>query len=251
MLTLAITSGKGGVGKSTLSANLGTTLAQLGERVVLFDADLQLANLDIVCNVQPQFNLQHVANGEKSLAEILTETPAGVKIASGGSAIPMLMTAGPKRLGSFLGQLAQLERTTDILIFDTAAGLDNRVLTFLKLAEHTLVVATPDPSSLTDAYATIKTLFRRDPGAQVSLILNQCGEPEGRALAQTVQDTCWEFLGKTVNYLGSVRHDAQVTLAVRRRQLFVESAPDGKASEDIRALAQAVRDWKDHIALSA
>lgn len=238
MLTFAITSGKGGVGKTTLCSNLAVALQQAGQNVTVFDADLQLANLDIVCGVDPAFNLQHVVAGEKTLEEVAVKGPGGIRVVTGASAVPSLMAAGPKRMGTFLSQLAALERSADVLLFDTAAGLDNRVLTFLKLSDHVVVVVTPDPTSVTDAYAAIKTLFRRNKDARVSVLMNMADELEARKIYRSIQDVCSTFLKKEVGYVGNVRHDPQAAMATRRRKLFVLEAPGCKASQDVAAVAE-------------
>lgn len=241
MLTLAISSGKGGVGKTTVACNLAAALQQSGQQVVLFDADLQLANLDIVLGVEPAFNLQHVVAGDKTLQEIIVDGPSGVRAVTGASAVPCLMHAGPKRMATFLSQLADLEKSTDVLIFDTAAGLDNKVMTFMKLAQEVIVVVTPDPTSVTDAYATIKTVNRRVKGARVRVLFNLATEAEAQALFDTLEEICWKFLGKQIEFLGNINYDRNAHLASRKRQLYVLAQPESKASKDVRALAQVLR----------
>ncbi len=241
MHTIAMTSGKGGVGKTATSCNLAAALQETGEKVVILDADLQLANLDIALGINPEFNLQHVVAGQKSLREILVTGPAGVRAVTGASAVPALMTAGPKRMGTFLTQLAGLEKDTDVLIFDTSAGLDNRVLTFLKLSETVIIVVTPDPTSVTDAYATIKTLHRKDKDAHVKVLINQASPDEAQIIFQTLEAIVWKFLGKQIEFLGNIRYDRNAVLASRKRQLYVIEQPVSPASADIRAIAQRIR----------
>lgn len=244
MLTIAITSGKGGVGKTSFSANLAAALAASGERTVVFDADLQLANLDIALGIKPQFNLQHVVAGEKSLDEILADGPGGIRAISGASAVPALMRAGPKKLGLFFSQLSRLEKSTDVLIFDCAAGLDNRVISFLKLSEEVIVVASPDPTSMTDAYATVKVIARRQPNARIHVLFNMASYEEGVRLFSLFEKICWTYLKRKVEYLGSVEYDRRAALCTRKRELYVVKDPEGKAGRDVRAVAQTVRQWK-------
>ena len=251
MLTIAITSGKGGVGKTTFAANLAAALQETGEQTTVFDADLQLANLDIVLGISPTHNLQHVVSGEKTLREIATIGPGGLTAITGASAVPMLMRAGPKKLGLFMEQIAQLDAETDILVFDTAAGLDQRVMTFMKLAQEVIVVVSPDPTSITDAYATVKTLFRKDPGARVKVVFNMANPVEARRLFESFEKIVWSYLKKHVDFLGSVRHDMEAARATRKRQLFVVENPTCGAAQDIRAIAQEVRNWKDITMLRA
>ncbi len=244
MLTIAITSGKGGVGKTSVSANLAAGLAATGERTVVFDADLQLANLDIALGIKPEYNLQHVVAGEKTLEEIVTEGPGGVRAISGASAVPSLMRAGPKKLGLFFSQLNRLEKSTDILIFDCAAGLDNRVVSFLKLSQEVIIVVSPDPTSMTDAYATVKVIARRQPDARIHVLFNMASYEEGVRLFSLFEKICWTYLKRKVEYLGSVEYDRRAALCTRKRELYSVTDPEGKAGRDIRAIAQTVRQWK-------
>lgn len=244
MKQLAITSGKGGVGKTSLAANISIALAQLGHRVVLFDADLQLANVDVVLGIQPEFNLQHVVAEERTLEEILAPGPGGIRVATGASAVPALMSAGSKRMGAFMSQLESLEASTDYLIFDTAAGLDNRVITFLKLAHEVILITTPEPTSITDAYATMKVAFRREPEAKVHVVVNQCSAAyEGKTVFLTLQSAVEGFLDQSIDLLGIVHHDDVVNLAIRRRKPFLLAAKDSRASKDVMALARTIVRW--------
>jgi len=245
MLTIAITSGKGGVGKTTFSANLAAALAETGARTTVFDADLQLANLDITLGVTPEFTLQHVVAEEKTLTEVLVNAPGGFTAITGASAVPSLMRAGPKKLGLFFNQLNELSKQTDFLLFDCAAGLDNRVLSFLKLSDEIILVASPDPTSITDAYATAKTIFRRKPNARVHVVFNMTNAHEGHKLFTMFEKIVWSYLKKRVDYLGSVRFDQSAALATRKRELFVVTNPGCKASQDVRSLAQQVRQFQE------
>ncbi len=242
MRTITVTSGKGGVGKTTVACNLAVSLAQLGMRPVLFDADLQLANVDVALGITSPYNLQHVVAGERTLAEILAPGPAGIKVISGGSAIPALMSAGPKKLGLFIDQLVDLAPSHDILIFDTAAGLDSRVITFMKLSQEIILVTTPDPTSVTDAYATIKTAHRRLKNPDIRVIVNQVsGEREGRQVFDVLQSITHSYLGKNLSYVGSVRQDFQAAQSIRKRRPVVLSAPNSWSAQDIKDLARMLR----------
>jgi flagellar biosynthesis protein FlhG len=238
MKTIAVTGGKGGVGKTLVSINLAISLAQRGLRVVLFDADLQLANLDIALDIAPKMNLQHVVAGQATLREILTPGPGGIRVATGGSAVQGLMNAGPKRMATFLSQLEDLASDTDVLIFDTGAGLDNRVMTFLRLAEEIVLVTTPDPTSVTDAYATAKVLWKKDPSAQVGVLANMVqSNEEAQRVYVTLQGICAQFLDQRPRFVGSIRADLKALDSIRKRSPLVLMAPESPAAEDFLRLA--------------
>ncbi|MCE9558695.1 MAG: MinD/ParA family protein [Armatimonadetes bacterium] len=248
MKTIAITSGKGGVGKTCLSTNLSIALSHFGQNVVLFDADLQLANVDVALGIRAEKTLRDVVSGEVSLKDALTPGPGGIRVAVGGSAIGTLMTAGPKRLGQFFDQIASLQDSTDFLIYDTAAGLENRVTTFLKNSEETILVTTPDPTAITDAYATAKVLFKKNPEATIRVVVNMvaCAE-EGYALFGHLNSVCKRFLDRELEYLGHVRQDPKAAQATRARKPVVLLSPDSAAAEDYVHIARAVWDLSRNV----
>jgi len=237
--TIAITSGKGGVGKTSIAINLGCALSEAGKRVTLFDADLQLANLDVALGIDSEYSLQHVVSGELSLTQILTPGPMGMRIITGGSAVTTLMHAGPQRLAKFMGQLDDLAASTDFLIFDTAAGLDNRVFAFLKRADEVLVVLTPEPTSVTDAYATIKVLFRRKPDATVRALVNRApSEAVAKATFNALKTTVQNFLDKDLLYAGSICRDDCLEQATLMRAVAFTQFPDAEFVPYLRRVAQ-------------
>jgi flagellar biosynthesis protein FlhG len=243
MRVIAVTSGKGGVGKTNLSASLGIALSQSGHRVVLFDADLGLANLDVVLGVSAEYSLHHALDGNMCLAEAIANGPGGVRFLSGGAGIAKLINISRKRLQSFLLELVQLENSTDVLIFDTGAGVDQRVLTFLKASDEVILVVTPDPASVTDAYATIKVLLRNDPGANIQVLMNQvASEKQGEALFEKLNHIAGHFLNASLSYLGCVRDDDDIVPYVRQRQPFIIGDPNLRASRDVRKVAEEVAD---------
>ena len=237
MRTIAVTSGKGGVGKTNISANLGIALAQRGKKVVIFDADLGLANLDVVLGVSAKFTLPHVLNGSKSLLEALTDGPGGIRFVAGGSGVEALVNLNGVQLERFLSQLAELEADTDFLIFDTGAGIDGTVMTFLQAADETLLVVTPDPASITDAYATAKGLFSYHPNASVRVVMNMVhDEVQARGVFGKLKVVVSQFLNKNLLFGGFIRQDSLALEQIRRRQPFVIAAPESRAAEDVRAL---------------
>lgn len=241
MKTLAITSGKGGTGKTCIAANLGVALRSEGHRVVIFDADLQLANLDVALGVRPEYTIQHVVNEEKTLREVLCPGPQGIRVACGGSAIPSLMSAGPKRMATFLGQIDELASDTDFLIFDTGGGLDNRVMTFLRVARRALVVTTPDPTSVTDAYALVKVASKKAPTTEVCLFVNMVSNvAEAEAVHAALDRTAKAHLGLGIPVLGYMHADHEVTVATRQRRPFFEAGAKLRPSREVAALAASI-----------
>lgn len=239
MRTIAITSGKGGVGKTSISINLAIALIRMGKRVVLFDADLQLANVDVMVGCHAEYNLQHVLNGEKSLREIMTSGPAGMSLVTGGSGVAQLVHAGPKRMATFFSQIDELAEDFEFLIYDTAAGLDNRVFAFLKRADETLVVATPDATSITDAYALIKVQSRRDPNAIVRVLVNRVkDEREARSVFGVIRGTAQRYLDIDLLYGGCIRFDAAFEVSMRRRRALLEEFPDAECATDFKTVAR-------------
>ncbi|MCH8273314.1 MAG: MinD/ParA family protein [Armatimonadetes bacterium] len=241
MRTISITSGKGGVGKTSIAVNLGIALANRGKRVLLFDADLGLANVDVLLGTRAPYTLQHVLAGEKRVTEIVARGPGGLDFIAGGSGIQALVNLSGPQLDRFLTELSELERETDILIFDTGAGIDDTVMAFLEAADETLLVATPDPASITDAYATAKTLFARKPAANIRMVLNMVANvQQGEIVYGRVNTICRQFLDKTLHYLGAVRSDPDVVACTRKRQPFILAAPKSAASTDVGKLADRI-----------
>lgn len=238
MITIAITGGKGGVGKSLLSANLGIAMCQQGNRAVLFDADLQLANADVLLGIQSPYNLQHVVSGQMPLKEVLADGPAGLRVVTGGSAVSTLMSAGPKRMATFFSQLDELKHIASHLIFDTGAGLDTRVMNFLRMSQEVVVVTTPDPTSVTDAYATIKHLLKKEPAANISVLVNFVrNEAESRQVFATLNGISMRFLNRELAMLGYVRADLDAIESVRKRKALMISNPNSDAARDIARVA--------------
>jgi flagellar biosynthesis protein FlhG len=238
MRTIAVTSGKGGVGKSNLSSNLGIAFAEKGKRVVVFDADLGLANVDVILGARAPYTLQHVISGEKSLAEIVTSGPGGIGFVAGGSGVESLINLSGPQLERFLVEIEGLSSDTDVLIFDTGAGVDDSVMAFCEAADEAIVVATPDPASIADAYATIKTLYSRKPNAKIHVVMNMApNHAIAEATFERLNSVAQQFLQKKLSHLGSVRQDSVVVDCVRKRKPFLVEAPGCTASQDVKSIA--------------
>jgi flagellar biosynthesis protein FlhG len=236
--TIAITSGKGGVGKTNLSVNLATVLAALNRRVVLLDADMGLANADILCNVQPRYNLAHVVAGQKRMADVVTPVPAGFSLVAGASGLARMADLTEKDRARILSELETLQDSADVLIVDTGAGIGKNVLAFAAAADDVVVVTTPEPTAITDAYAVIKVLVRGQSTARVSIMVNQVGNrDEAKLVFDRIAGVCRQFLKTDVTFGGFVVSDPAVSESVRNRLPFVQDNPKSPASQCIMAWA--------------
>lgn len=241
MRSIAVTSGKGGVGKTNISANLGLAIASLGRRVIVFDADLGLANLDVVLGARAEHTLQSVVSGEKRLAEVVSSGPGGLRFIAGGSGIEALVNLSGQQLDRFLTELNDLQNETDVLIFDTGAGIDRSVMTFAFASDEVLLITTPDPASITDAYATAKGIFNEKRDATIRVVMNMVNdEVQGRAVFAKIQAITQQFLKKTLIFGGFVRHDPVLVECVRKRTPFYLSDKHSKAASDIKSIAGLV-----------
>jgi flagellar biosynthesis protein FlhG len=238
---IAVTSGKGGVGKTNISINLAHALMAAGKDVLLFDADLGLANADILLGTVPPYHLGHLLRGEKRIADLIHQTPLGLKLIAGGSGVEELANLPAYQVRAFVSALGQLEGQAEYLILDTGAGLSHSVLEFVLAADQVLVVTTPEPTSLADGYATIKTLAHRHPGVDVKLVVNQAERvEEANAAAERIITTARNFLGLTVEHLATVPRDPYVWQAVRQQTPFIIGYPGAPASRAVTAMVQAL-----------
>ena len=236
---LAITSGKGGVGKTNVVAGLAQALAQQGQRVVVMDADFGLANLDILLGLTPKYTLEHVLRGEKVLEEILLESAYGVRIipaSSGIQELTRLDTVSELRLVQGLQRVAE---TADWLLIDTAAGIHDSVLKLLMAAQEVVLVTTPEPTSLVDAYAMVKVLHLREASKPLWLLVNngQSSE-EAQETIEQLQAATERFLGKQLNVLGMIPSDPFILQAVRQQKGVVDLFPRSPSAQAFQALAR-------------
>lgn len=238
---IAVASGKGGVGKTNLAVNLAVAFAQRGRRAVLLDADLGLGNADVICGLSPRRNLVHRLSGDADLADITLDAPAGFRLVPGASGVASMADLPPHRRDDLLRDLAVLESDCDLLILDCGAGIGRSVLMFLAASESAMIVTTPEPTAITDAYALIKCL-RADPaptaGPSISLVVNQARDlAEASSVHARIEQVCSRFLGFSPALAGGVRLDPAVPSAVRDRTPLLLHAPRCRASEDVRVIA--------------
>lgn len=235
---IAITSGKGGVGKSNIAVNLAIRLASAGKQVVLLDADLGLANADVLCNIDLPCNLSHVISRKKELREVLVQVPGGFSLIGGASGLARMADLSDEDRQRLIDALGELEEKADIILIDTGAGISPNVLTFTRAADHVLVVTTPEPTAITDAYAAIKVISRDGGERRISLLVNQArSAAEARVVHERIAKVAKQFLSVSVFDAGHVVSDEQVPLAVRRRMPFVLGSPRCPASTCVSQLA--------------
>lgn len=236
---VAVASGKGGVGKTSLAANLAVSLAKRGLRVCVLDADLGLANLDIVLGLTPARSLLHVLRGEARLDEVIVDGPAGIRVVPAASGFLELTSLAPEHQLALLGEVDALEASLDVLLIDAAAGITPNVLFFAAAAAETLVVLTPEPTALADAYALIKLLATRHGRQDFLVVVNMAvSVADADAAFRRLQRVTERFLRVRVEYQGFVPYDDAVARAVRRQQPVVLEAPGTPASMAIGRLAQ-------------
>lgn len=236
---LAVTSGKGGVGKSNVAVNLAACLAQLGRRVVLLDADLGTANADILCNLNSISTLAHVVAGRKTLREVMVRAPGDFHLIPGASGLAQMAALSEFERMRLVQQMREIEGDADLLMVDTGAGVSPNVLSFALHSDHQLVVTTPEPTAVADAYAMIKALHRqKQQPLDIRVLVNMASSAEeGRAVFDRIVAVCRRFLSFQPAYAGHVVHDAVVSEAVRRRRPFVIDQPRSDAGACMRAVA--------------
>jgi flagellar biosynthesis protein FlhG len=235
---VAVTSGKGGVGKSNIAVNLAIRLTQMGRKIIVIDADLGTANTDVLCNITPRGTLAHVVAGRMTLADTMVEAPGGFSLIPGASGLAQMASLSEFERGKLVQQIEDLQADADMILVDTGAGVSPNVLSFAVAADEVLVVTTPEPTSITDAYAVIKTAsrVRRDP--DIRIVVNMVKDAgEGRAVHERIDAVCRRFLGLSPKYAGHLVHDSRVPQAVRRRWPFVLDNPTSDASVCVGQLA--------------
>jgi flagellar biosynthesis protein FlhG len=218
--------------------NLAIKLASVGKEVVLLDADLGLANADVLCNIDLPSNLSHVIARKRELADVMVNGPGGFKLIGGASGLARMADLSDDDRQRLVKALAVLEAQTDIILIDTGAGISPNVLSFTRCADHVLVVTTPEPTAITDAYAVIKVISRDDANRPISLLVNQCRRPgEGAQVYERISQVARQFLSAHILDAGYVAADEEVQLAVRRRTPFILASPKCAASQCITQLA--------------
>lgn len=238
---IAVSSGKGGVGKTNISVNLAIALARKGQRVCVFDADTSLANVNILLNLTPQFTLEHVLRGEKKIADILLQGPGDITIVPAASGIAEFANLTLPQQKLLLQALTSLEQQFDYLIIDTAAGISDNVTTFLQATEHCVLIVTPEPTSLTDAFALMKVMRRRHSENRIHVLTNMVDNYLNSVdIYKRLSGAASRYLSLDLDYLGYVPRDESLRLAVQKQVPVMIAYPGSQASYRFQALADSL-----------
>lgn len=233
-----MTSGKGGVGKTSVAVNLAIRLSTMGRKTLLLDADLGTANADVLCNLSPSLNIAHVVAGRAALEKVIIDAPGGFRLIPGASGLAQIAALGQYERDRLIAQMLPIESEADTLIIDTGAGVSPNVLSFALSADQLLVVTTPEPTAVTDAYALIKLIARQKNDADIRVLVNMVRDlEEARQVFDRLDAVAKKFLGITLRFAGHLVHDTRVGLAVRKRCPFVIDSPRCEASLCIGQLA--------------
>lgn len=243
---IAITSGKGGVGKTNFTVNLGIKFAQMGLRVVIIDADLGLANVDVIMGKMSKYSLSDVINSNRDILDILEEGPDGVRFISGGSGVQELIKLNKTQLVDLLMKLGKLDDEADVILIDTGAGLSENVLSFVHAAREVILVTTPEPTSITDAYALIKTITYKDRNKNIKIVINRADNAaEAFNILDKLNIVTEKFLGIKLQKLGYILNDSCVSKAVKMQQPFVISFNKSEATRNLSDIAVTLMDNKE------
>lgn len=241
---IAVASGKGGVGKTSISINLAFALSQKGKRVLLLDADLGLANIDVMLGLQPEFNLAHLLNGQCTINDILVRLSDSVSLIPAASGISQMSHLSNQQHAGIVRAFSELTADVDILIVDSAAGISNSVTGFVRSSNEVVVVVCDEPASLTDAYALIKVLSRDHDTSNFNILVNMVRRrDEGRKLFSKLCKVANRFLNVRLNYLGSVPFDDCFRRAIQHQEVAVKRFPNAGASLALKSIAKDVTQW--------
>ena len=233
---IAVTSGKGGVGKTNVATNMGIAYAQMGKKVIVLDADLGLANVNVIMNVIPQYNLYHVIKKQKKLSEIIIDTEYGIKLIVGASGFAKIANMAEAERNEFINEMYTLS-DVDIIIIDTSAGVSKNVLSFVAAADEVVIITTSEPTAITDAYGIIKVIATEVDNMNLNLkmIINRVDSAaEGKRIADRMINIAAQFLNLKIEYLGFIYNDPLVTKAVLKQKPFIIAEPNGKAASCLK-----------------
>ncbi|GAB4370424.1 MAG: MinD/ParA family protein [Spirochaetales bacterium] len=246
---ITVASGKGGVGKTNFSTNLAIAYAQMGKRVVLMDADLGLANVNVILGIIPKFNLYHLIRKQKSIQDIILDTNYGIQIVAGASGFARIANLSEEERKQFVEEISKLS-IADVIIIDTSAGVSSNVISFIAAADEAIIVTTPEPTAMTDAYGIIKIIATEIENLNLGLklVVNRVKSVvEGKKVAERVITIAGQFLNIKVDYLGYIYEDAAVQTAVLKQKPFIVLDPKAKASICMKHIVSRLEkvDYKD------
>lgn len=238
---MSVTSGKGGVGKTNIATNLAYLLAKRNQRTMILDADAGLANIDVILGINAPYNLYHVLNGERMLSETLVEGPGGIKILPSASGIPEMADLSRGQKLTLIDELNSLNRSLDYILIDTGAGISSNVMYFNMAAREIIVVTSPEPTALTDAYALIKVLYQRHAKKRFRLIVNMVRDSsEAKEVYKRLSNATDQFLNLTIEYLGYVLLDEKVRQAVLQQKAVAEIYPNSSFAKCLAGIAEKI-----------
>jgi flagellar biosynthesis protein FlhG len=241
---IAVTGGKGGVGKTTVAVNLATALAQSGQRVLLLDGDLGLANVDVLLGLAPRYSLADVLAGDRTIEEVIVEAPSGLRVVPAASGIARMASLTPTEHLGLVQAFSGLAARLDTLIVDTSAGLADAVLRFSAASQHVLVVVRDEPASITDAYAVIKVLSREHGVRRFRVLVNMARTAaHGQSVHERLQRVTERYLDITLDYVGEVPDDEWLSRSIREQRPVVEAYPSSRASLALKKLARLADTW--------
>lgn len=236
---ITVSSGKGGVGKSNFTLNFALALQSMGKRVLVFDADIGMANIDVLMGISAKYNLYHLLRGEKRIDEIIERGPGYLSFIAGGSGMADLFSLSQSDLDYFTEQIESIASEMDFIIFDTGAGLSKANFNFIQSADECLIVTTPEPTSITDAYALIKVVSGQEQDTSFRLIVNRAGdEKEAVQTADKIMMAAQRFLNVQISMLGYISDDNHVVQAVKKQVPFSTAFPNCVAARDVQRIAQ-------------
>lgn len=241
---IAVSSGKGGVGKTNVSVNLSLAMVEMGKKVLLLDADLGLANVDLLLGLHSELNLSHVISGERTLEEVIVEGPEGLKIVPAASGMQMMSELSPNQHAGVIRAFGDLNMPLDVLVVDTAAGISDGVVSFVKASNEVVVVVCNEPTSLTDAYALIKVMSEEHGVQKFNILANSIRDSqEGLRLFKKLSRVTDYYLDVTLNYMGSVPYDEYLVKAVKKQKAVMQSFPQSPSALAFRKLSKVVLTW--------
>ncbi len=241
---VAVSGGKGGVGKTNISVNLAVALDALGRRVMLLDADFGLANVDVLLGLSPEYDLSHLINGERDLEEIIVDGPGELRIIPASSGIGRMASLSPAEHAGVIRAFSELSHDLDVLVVDTAAGISEGVVAFCRASQEVIVVVCDEPASITDAYAFMKVMNREYGMDRFHVLANMAHSArEGQELYLKLARAAERFLDITPSYLGAVPHDERLRRAVQKQQAVVTAYPSSPSAQALKKIARSVDGW--------